>query len=1057
MLHFYRSNRLEWLAEKLSDSLVSEKEAHPLQSDTVIVPNRNNARWLQFQLSAFNQISANIQYVLPAEWMWSEIRRIHPGTPVELASDKNPLKWAVMNVIMNNQIPENATLVRNYLNNFKDENRMERYLELSNLVASTFDKYLVHRPDMLLEWEKNKLISQNKHEVWQRDLWNRLNDQWKNLYENGLQYNRSALWKDLLVKIHNDELAVDSKNNLKVFHPGKLPEPLLELFVAYSTLLPVHIFSSQLVNFKNTTVTKNTFLSEMLVEENSSGEAFQFFLSEYKPDYGEQVHFANRRETGLLQVIQNRLISGEQAFTNDEYPDDTVSVHSCHSKLREVETLHHFILECLEQSNSLRTDEIAVVSPKIDEYTPYIKAVFDNQDGDLPPIPFSIGETHTNERNPISKAFENILEFIESRWFSSDFMEILHSGPVMDKFDFNDSNITTIRRWITDNHVTWGVDQEHRNEYKQPPNQKNTFRAALNRLWFASLYDLPDFTMIDSTTAFQGVDTTEMEELLARFSSFVNTLNQIRLQTNNDFSLSDWGKKALNWIDCLFSDDSEKYELNNLIEIIHAVIDQSSLSGFNKKIPFKIFKQEIVSLIAGSQSTTASLERGVIFSSMVPLRNFPFKIVAVIGLNEDQFPRKTVTPEFDLIQNMPLSRETNNKDEDRQLFLQYVMAPSEKLYISYIGRSAIDNEKIQTSVILEKWMDRIAELTDIRIDDLIKEEPLNGFSENLFKRNKSFSRMYADIAVLMGMEKKRTGNYIRESPQQNEARKIIRIRDLESFYRNPLKFYLREKFGVRISDYDDHLGEEKFVSDPLLSYKLTGSVLSWIEAQENPESIQNLLLNSGIVPEGFPGQKLSTTVIEQSRDILDTILRETGSKEKLKIDISNHLDNNYIEGFINSYSKEGYIDIFLSSKSGKNLIIAWIRYLTLLHHYDIHRIENRILFNAKKEGGEWLSFKPVERRNEVLANLIDVYLNGIETPFLFAPKTSYQFSKYVEKKGIEIAIQRAEAEWFGNYVIAENSDPFYQLWFGRSNPLELPEFCKNANIVFTDLINHLEE
>ena len=219
---------------------------------------------------------------------------------------------------------------------------------------------------------------------------------------------------------------------------------------------------------------------------------------------------------------------------------------------------------------------------------------------------------------------------------------------------------------------------------------------------------------------------------------------------------------------------------------------------------------------------------------------------------------------------------------------------------------------------------------------------------------------------------------------------------------------------------------------------------------------KNILLNSGIVPDDFLGHKTTATIIKQSNDILKLISAETGSCKKNRIKISNLLNNSTVEGYVESYSKDEYYDIFLSSKSGKNLIIAWLRYLLLLNHHKKNFIGNRILLNAKKDGGEWLSFSPVENPAEVLENLTEIYMRGVEKPFLFAPKTSYLFSKIQHEENFEKAIQRAESEWFGNFVIAENSDPVYQLWFGRSNPVELPEFQKNSDRVFDDLIKNLE-
>lgn len=1058
MLHLYKSNRLEWLAKKLSESLHSSFNIHPLQSDTIIVPNRDNARWLQFKIAEQNVISANIKYLLPAEWMWNEIRCLHPDTPKELATDKDPLKWAILNLLMNGDIPENATLINNYISTSAEGNRVERYIQLSNLIASVYDKYMVHRPDMILEWDKGKPVSGNSHEMWQMNLWNRLTEHWDHFYTSKLQYHRPVLWNDILQKFQIGKAKPESVRSLWVFHSGKLPEPLVKLLVAYAEQIPVHMFTHQLLDIKTIDYKENDFLTDMLDEEISAEKSSKFFISEYKADFDQNIHFERRSGSSFLDLIQNRLlaVNKNQSDRTPAQPDQTVSIHSCHSKLREIETLYNYILHCIEISDSIYPDDIVVVSPDMDQYTSYIRAVFGTRDGDLPKIPFSIGEKNISNKTSIYILLEQILEFIESRWFPSDFMDILHSGPVMEKFNLSQTDISLIRRWITDNHITWGMDSAHRKVEEQPDNNTNTYRSALNSLWVGHLFDLPDFEMIKDIPAYHGIDTTEKEDILTRLSTLINLLNEIRIDSIEERTLNDWCEKGISWIDRLFPLNSSEYYLHDIIEVIRYPLEQSMLSGFKEEVPYSIFKKEVLSAMKENRSTTASLTTGVVFSSMVPLRNLPFKIVALIGLNEEEFPRKTTVPEFDLIQNAPTSRETNVKDEDRHLFLQYVMAPTEKLFISYTGRSIVDNEKIQPSVILEKWIDRIEEISGVNMYNLIEEESLNGFSENQFTSKKSFSNMYAEVAESLNKKDKKSGNYSTPAESTETYQEVIRIKDLESFFRNPVKFYLHDKYSVSLSDFDDRLGEETFVPDALLSYKLTKTVLGWMESEKSKESAKNLLIKSGMVPDDFLGHKTTDTIIEQDQRILKVISEETGSYKKNRINISYKLNSNNIEGYIESYSTNKYYDIFLSSKSGKNLIIAWLRYLNMLNHFKKNFIENRILLNAKKDGGEWLSFTPVDNPLETLENLADIFISGLKKPFLFAPKTSFLFSKSNSEETFEKAIQRGESEWFGNFVIAENSDPVYQLWFGRANPLELPEFRENSDRVFKDLIKNLK-
>jgi len=1055
MLYQYRSNRIEWLARRLSDSLTAQEFPHPLYRQRIIVPNRDNARWLQFQLASLNSITANVHYQLPAEWMWSEIRMLHPGLPEKLASDLNPMKWAVMEMLSENKTPETAAILRNYLDVPDEENRIIRCWQMSGLIASVFDKYMVHRPDMITAWEYDRKTTQNSHEVWQKDLWKNLKNYWNTYYDDVTGYSRTDLQKELLQKVESGEADRNAGTPLYIFHPGKLPGPVTGVIAAYSKHLPVYLFTCRLIDSFKNELTDDVYLEEMLKEEISADQLWHPLISDDTRSKVES-HFKREEEDTFLKSVQNSILSGKAQNKKAE-PDHSLRIHSCHSPLREMETLQEFLLECFEESDDLRPDDIAVVSPVIDTYAPFIHAVFGNSDGSVPRIPYSIAGSGHGQTDMLSGVFKKLLEMIDSRWQATDVVEILHNKPVMQKFELDESDVIEIRDWIVKNNVTWGIDLAHRKEFQQPENKSNTFQAALDRLWTGSIFDLNDFQFVNETPAWHGLDSSDSNELLGRFSAFIHTMKQIYLQTHSENTVSEWCEKAMNWIDALFPSVSHDYRYYELAESILSISEEGKISGFQGRIPFEIFKNRLISKIETGFSSSVSFTGGILFSPMVPLRNIPFKVVAMVGLNEENFPRNITSPEFDLIQNSPLPYETTAKDEDRHLFIQYVMAAGRKLLISYIGRSAEDNEKIPPSVILEKWMDIVQERTGVSKKLLISEKSLHGFTGKALDMEMSRSETYSMVASSAVENTGKSGFYITNKKTEPVAKKEVTVSDLETFYRHPLKYYLQKNIGAYLSDFDDRLGKEYFSDDALLNYKLAGPALNWLEYGIAPEAIKKLFTNSGSVPEGLPGEMIADSVLHNSQNVLQALQDKSGSDKKSSIDINKSLNGIELQGKIDTFSENGYVDLFLSSKNGKNLVTAWIRYLVLLLMKDTGRIENHILFNAKKDEGNWVSFKEVGDAASVLANLLQIYLDGQHQPFLFAPDTAFTFAEANSGDDINKAVRKAETKWFGSqYVFAENDDPVYSLWFGRQNPLERSEFIDNAQRVFNDLIFHIE-
>ena len=86
--------------------------------------------------------------------------------------------------------------------------------------------------------------------------------------------------------------------------------------------------------------------------------------------------------TALQQDILDNTVRG-RGIKNDfaepplpVTPDDrSVTVHNCHSPLREVEVLHDRLMALL-QDRSIQPHDIIVMAPDISVYEPYVNAVF---------------------------------------------------------------------------------------------------------------------------------------------------------------------------------------------------------------------------------------------------------------------------------------------------------------------------------------------------------------------------------------------------------------------------------------------------------------------------------------------------------------------------------------------------------------------------------------------------------------------------------------------------------------------------------------------------------
>ena len=101
------------------------------------------------------------------------------------------------------------------------------------------------------------------------------------------------------------------------------------------------------------------------------------------------------------------------------------------------------------------------------------------------------------------------------------------------------------------------------------------------------------------------------------------------------------------------------------------------------------------------------LTGGVTFCAMVPMRNIPFKVICLLGMNHRSFPREAMKLGFDLIDLHPRRGDRAKRDDDRYLFLETILSARESLIIFYTGQSIRNNTGIPPAVVVSELLDYI--------------------------------------------------------------------------------------------------------------------------------------------------------------------------------------------------------------------------------------------------------------------------------------------------------------------------------------------------------------
>ncbi|MCC5905800.1 MAG: exodeoxyribonuclease V subunit gamma [Balneolaceae bacterium] len=999
MIQITRSNSLSILAKRLAATLEKSASDDPFVPQTIIAPNLDTARWLKLFLAENNGFAGNINCILPAEWQWKQVRKLWPELPGLLPSDPAPMKWTLFELLLDDQIRARFPVLDRYIAARPVDVKEEAVLHLAAQISSVFDQYLVYRPGMLLRWQNEKTGSVD--EEWQAELWQMLHQTWKKKEAHSL--NRAELFQKTFRAIEQGNIKTDEY--LFVFNAGLMPMSVIQMIKAAGDRAEIEVYHLQpTTSFEGN---ENELIRSFGQESRNVQQVIQALEGEVQEDFSAD--FAD----STLGDIKRSVVSGSPvANIRAEGNPEGIEIRSCHSPLREIETLQQFLLEKFEADETLNPDDVLIVTPDLDNYKQAIHVVFDNPEQGQPAIPYHLGGFRNSDTGLIRSA-EQLLQLTDSRFRFSQVMDLFQAEPVREKLQLTTSDASRVRKWMEENHVIWGIDSEHRKEWGQPADEWQTWHSALKSGWLGHLFGTEETHILDDTLLYDAITGTGEQEVWAEFTHWLNQLKVMRKEVQAKKTIVEW----CSWFESVLAEFFDEKTLDShegirLVNAIQKVSNSSRTAGSVQSVSFSLFRDEIRKELQQSASSGAMFTRGVTFSSMVPVRSIPFRIIALIGLNEHDFPRKPFSPSYDLIAQHPKTGDRNRKLEDRNLFLESILAAQDVHYCSYTGQSPVDNEPIPPSSIVSEWLGILETITGLEEEQLIRKEALNGFSPSNFAERKSFSRTYYKaVQALFSDEEPVAGIRHEILPPSEEAEKIT-IRDLTGFFRNPLDWFLRKRFEVWFKDD----GEEKdeFGISHLEAHILFQRVFGWTLSGMEEDKIFRTLLLSGAVPSGWPGLKkareLKRSVQEAIAVNVEHGLEPQIHREQLSFTLKDH----QIEDEIITYSNLVFLDINPSKFSGKLAVQSWIRYLCRNASRE-EQDEGFLLCDLKKGSPKLFSLKPPEQPLEVLQEMVDVYEKGLHEPQLFFPKSLYEYEETGKKKGEAAALKKAASEFEGGF------------------------------------------
>jgi exodeoxyribonuclease V gamma subunit len=1060
-LTIYRSNRVEVLQARLAQQLAAQPLANPFTTEVIVVPTYAMARWLNLNIARQQGVAANIRYPQAGEWLWSLARAVLPDIPPSDPCDSAALGWSVFNALPGLLETAAFASLRRYLDD--DQSGVKRW-QLSQRIADCFDRYQSYRPQLIHAW------SSGTEEGWQAQLW-------RSVTGTGLGLHRVEIMRRLRQRLDNAGEIPGLPERISLFALSRLAPAYLEIVNALADRTEVLLFQhnptdqywADLVSDKEQARKRlanprhgDYFDSgnHLLSSWGRQGQALQDMLLDLGPVTAAEIE-DNQAPTGasLLHRLQASLFHLEQPQLDPQL-DDSISLQLCHSPLRECQVLHDHLLTLLDRHDDLAAEDILVMVPEISRYAPYIEAVFQpDTSKQRPNLAWNISDISVSDGHPLVRMFLQLLQLPGSRFMHSEIMALLECAEIRASFGLDPSMLDHIHRLVDKAQVRWGIDAAQRRALGLPGTHGNTWQQAWERL-FAG-YAMPGEDLWQQIAPVDEVDS-DSGIAIGRFRYLFERLVYWQQRLTPPASASAWQQRLHQLIDEFLAPPSANDEmLLPLREAISELGRSEARDLSSTLVSYWMEKQ-----LATNQQPGRLYSGGISFCGMQPMRNIPFAVICVLGMQDDAFPRRERGTEFDLMRDDPRPGDPRKGDEDRYLMLETLLCARRYLYFSYCARSLKDNSECQPSVLLRELLDYVDSCCATGAGEppasaqLSRLHPMQAFSPgNFCTASPGYDRYWHDTACLLAdrQASEPPGEWPRQAlASVGEAESQIDLDRLIRFFQHPTRYFFNARLGMHIPRQQVAADEEAFELQGLGKWALVQQLAQQYLDGE-PLELQQYLAR-GLLPHGTAAETGWFALLSEYRGLLQRLDAFREQQAELRVVECRLDDGHSLYGEVNHcYPGIGLMH-FSASKSikSRDLVSLWLSHLALAASDQLPAQEISQLFAPTTRGWRYEHLDAASAR-ALLRGYVDLFQQSLDYPLPVFPETSFAWARHADPV---TAMQKAQTVWngtgFNTGPRAESTDTFIQLALHKNStdPLSDAWFQQCARQIYGPAIDH---
>jgi exodeoxyribonuclease V gamma subunit len=786
--------------------------------------------WLNMQLCDHLGISMNIDCPMPTRYVWDLCRQVlgSENIPLQSPYKREVLTWKIYELCQSQpckQADFYPQLSRYWMQASTELDQARRMFSFARQLADLFEQYLVFRPDWLQQWESNQ--SQNfslprykLFEHWQQWFWQQL-VAWIPAHPVSLQFEaiaalaerKQALPKDIYIFSINsispiyltffDEISQHTNVHLFQLNPcvnywgdsqSDIAIAKMQRKQALALSLDENAVHPLLRNLGAQGRDLNNLLADMQHQEIA---AFDIHVN--------AIDANTKHMPTVLQQLQQDILSGSTEKRVNEH-DGSIAVHACHNEVRELQVLKDVLLDKFAEISDLQPKDILVMCPSIEAYSPYIRSVFTQSAQPALNLPISISDRQPIESQSYIVAFMQLLSLPTTRFDASGIVDLISLPALADKYNLSPQDIDICATWLKDAAIDWGKDTQHLSQHigDNISDDMHTWHWGISRL-LVGMINAANETLVDGyspVTYIEGQSTI----VLGRFLQALESLERVTKCFEVSQNITQWTKTLVSVMnDNLQANEGDSFAQKLLVDAIYSLQKNTLVAGFDGPIELPILHEALTSVLSIPEVRSQFYSGNITFCSMLPMRSIPFKVIAILGLNQRDFPRQDNPIEIDLMQaSAPRRGDRSRRGDDRYLFLESLVSARQYLHLSFQHRHIKNNSVREPSLVVKMLVDYCHQHYS-KGSLIIVEHALHPFSPDSFLPKLGYSGSYDAgwFTCLESVQKSHTSENVLKTTQvqtlpnlrlhQKTAQPLtLNIQEVVKFLKGSLPYYAKQ-------------------------------------------------------------------------------------------------------------------------------------------------------------------------------------------------------------------------------------------------------------------------